>query len=57
MNLEEAKDFCNKWLAAWTGNNPDKLINFIQLNHFIQIQPLKMALKDMTKYCHILKNY
>lgn len=28
MNLQDAKNFCDKWLPAWTGNNPDALKNF-----------------------------
>jgi hypothetical protein len=57
MNLEEAKDFCNKWLAAWSGNNPHKLINFYSTQSFYSDPTVKMALRDIVKYCHILKNY
>ena len=28
MELEKAKEFCNQWLPAWTGNNPELLISF-----------------------------
>ena len=28
MELEKAKEFCEKWLAAWTGNRPEYLVSF-----------------------------
>jgi hypothetical protein len=28
MNKEELFKFCEDWLAAWTGNNPDELLSF-----------------------------
>ncbi len=28
MNLTEAEKFCNNWLPAWSGNDPEKLIGF-----------------------------
>ncbi|HNX23194.1 MAG TPA: nuclear transport factor 2 family protein [Spirochaetota bacterium] len=28
MNLTEAEKFCHRWLPAWSGNNPEKLISF-----------------------------
>jgi hypothetical protein len=28
MEREQAKEFCNKWLPAWTGNKPELLISF-----------------------------
>ena len=28
MELEKAKDYCNQWLPAWTGNKPELLISF-----------------------------
>jgi hypothetical protein len=28
MNKEELFKFCEQWLAAWTGNNPDELLSF-----------------------------
>jgi hypothetical protein len=27
VELEKAKDFCNRWLPAWTGNNPELLVS------------------------------
>ena len=34
MELNEAVDFCNRWLSSWTGNKPDELIKFYSLNAF-----------------------
>ena len=28
MNVKDAKAWCDKWLPAWTGNNPEQLIEF-----------------------------
>ncbi|WP_246838938.1 nuclear transport factor 2 family protein [Leptospira yasudae] len=28
MNLEAAKNFCVRWLSAWTGNRPEHLLTF-----------------------------
>ncbi|VVC75509.1 hypothetical protein AQUSIP_07990 [Aquicella siphonis] len=28
MNSNFLNEFCRDWLAAWTGNNPEKLISF-----------------------------
>ncbi|MCJ7773865.1 MAG: hypothetical protein MUP22_12125 [Desulfobacterales bacterium] len=34
MELNEAVEFCNKWLSSWTGNKPDELIKFYSINAF-----------------------
>jgi len=34
MKLEKAKDFCNQWLPAWTGNKPELLILFYSEDAF-----------------------
>jgi len=36
LNEDEIKKFCNEWLSAWTGNNPDKLISFYSENAYYQ---------------------
>ena len=28
MNVQEAGEFCSRWLPAWTGNRPEELIKF-----------------------------
>lgn len=32
MNKEEALEFSKRWLAAWTGNQPQKLLEFYHSN-------------------------
>ena len=34
MELEKAKVFCDQWLPAWTGNNPELLISFYSEDAF-----------------------
>ncbi len=34
MNINDAKTFCNNWLSSWTGNNPNKLIEFYSSDAF-----------------------
>ena len=60
MNLEEAKDFCNKWLAAWSGNNPHKLINFYSTQSFYSDPTVKNGFKGhdeiLPYFKKLLKN-
>ena len=32
MNTDQIINFCDEWLAAWTGNTPDMLIGFYSSN-------------------------
>ncbi len=34
MKVNEALDFCSKWLPNWTGNNPTALVRFYSGNAF-----------------------
>jgi hypothetical protein len=34
MELKKAKDFCDQWLPAWTGNRPELLISFYSEDAF-----------------------
>jgi hypothetical protein len=34
MEIKAAQDLCKEWLAAWTGNHPDKLIEFYAADAF-----------------------
>jgi len=34
MNERDALEFCTEWLSAWTGNQPDKLIDFYAKDAF-----------------------
>jgi len=44
MNLTEAEKFCNNWLPAWTGNNPDNLISFYASDSFYSDPSVKKGL-------------
>ena len=44
MNLTEAEKFCNNWLPAWSGNNPDKLIVFYSANSYYSDPSVKSGL-------------
>ncbi|MGD0855207.1 MAG: nuclear transport factor 2 family protein [Dehalococcoidia bacterium] len=34
MEIQAAQELCNRWLPAWTGNCPDKLIEFYAADAF-----------------------
>ncbi|MCC7441727.1 MAG: nuclear transport factor 2 family protein [Bdellovibrionales bacterium] len=36
MSQESLKDFCKRWLAAWSGNRPDELIKFYDPSAYYQ---------------------
>ncbi len=36
MKEEDIIAFCHKWLSSWTGNTPEKLINFYSENSYYQ---------------------
>jgi hypothetical protein len=39
MELKAAEELCSRWLAAWTGNRPDKLIEFYSADAFYSDHP------------------
>ena len=45
MNLTEAEKFCNKWLPAWTGNNPENLIKFYSPDSYYSDPSVKSGLR------------
>jgi hypothetical protein len=45
MESEKAKDFCNKWLPAWTGNKPELLISFYSEDAFYSDPFIPQGLK------------
>jgi hypothetical protein len=45
MELEKAKDFCEQWLAAWTGNRPEYLISFYSDDAFYSDPYIPQGLK------------
>ena len=53
MNREELLNFCSKWLAAWTGNNPKALLKFYH-DEALYIDPANTeglrGHKEMSRY-------
>jgi hypothetical protein len=45
MELEKAKEFCEQWLAAWTGNRPEHLISFYSDEAFYSDPYIPQGLK------------
>ena len=45
MELEKAKEFCNQWLPAWTGNRPEYLISFYYDDAFYSDPYIPQGLK------------
>ncbi len=57
MELEKAKDFCNQWLPAWTGNKPELLISFYSDDAFYSDPFIPKGLKGKVKISAYLKNF
>ena len=49
MELDKAKDFCNQWLPAWTGNRPEFLISFYSDDAFYSDPFIPQGLKGNEK--------
>jgi len=49
MELDKAKDFCNQWLPAWTGNRPEFLISFYSDDAFYSDPFIPQGLKGKEK--------
>jgi hypothetical protein len=45
MNERDALEFCAEWLSAWTGNQPDKLIDFYAKDAFYRDPANREGLK------------
>jgi steroid delta-isomerase-like uncharacterized protein len=45
MEYDQAKEFCERWLSAWTGNRPDYLISFYADDAFYSDPYLPQGLK------------
>ncbi|MCP4130976.1 MAG: nuclear transport factor 2 family protein [bacterium] len=60
MDRIEAENFCNRWLPAWTGNNPENLIGFYSEDAFYLDPTVKNGLRgheNILKYFNkLLKN-
>jgi len=53
MDYNKTLEFCKKWLKAWTGNNPEKLIEFYNKNCYYQDPANPEGLKgkdDLYRY-------
>ncbi|AOP36338.1 hypothetical protein A0128_20175 [Leptospira tipperaryensis] len=49
MNFKEAEDFCIRWLSAWTGNQPERLILFYAEDAFYLDPTAKKGFKGHGK--------
>ena len=45
FSLEQAKQFCETWLPAWTGNQPEKLADFYAEDAFYSDPAVRKGLK------------
>ena len=45
MEMKDIINFCQNWLASWTGNNPEKLISFYSKTAFYQDPAYPKGLK------------
>ncbi len=53
MNSDEAKNFCDAWLSSWTGNNPEKVLEFYSSDAFYLDPTVKTGIKgheQLLKY-------
>ena len=55
MELEKAKEFCERWLPAWTGNRPELLISFYADDAFYSDPYISQGLKGKEKLLAYLK--
>ncbi len=49
MELKKAKEFCEQWLAAWTGNRPEYLISFYSDEAFYSDPYIPQGLKGKVQ--------
>ena len=45
MSKEQAKDFASRWLPAWTGNDPEKLVSFYSDDAYYQDHTIPQGVK------------
>ena len=55
MELEKAKEFCERWLPAWTGNRPELLISFYSDDAFYSDPYIPQGLKGKEQLLAYLK--
>jgi steroid delta-isomerase-like uncharacterized protein len=57
MELEQAKEFCERWLPAWTGNRSDLLISFYADDAFYSDPYIPQGLKGKEKLLAYLRKF
>ena len=57
MELKKAKEFCDQWLPAWTGNKPDLLISFYSDGAFYSDPFIPQGLKGKEQILAYLRNF
>jgi len=55
MTKEEARDFSSQWLAAWTGNNPEKLASYYSDDCFYSDAGVPNGVKGKTELIAYLR--
>jgi hypothetical protein len=55
MELEKAKEFCDRWLSAWTGNRPELLISFYSDDAFYSDPYIPQGLKGKEQLLAYLR--
>lgn len=60
MNLDDARDLCDNWLPAWSGNDPHKLIGFYSPQAYYSDPTVRNGLSGyddiLTYFKKLLKN-
>ncbi len=60
MNIRDAENFCDAWLPSWTGNDPDRLIEFYSADAFYLDPTAKGGLRGhgeiLPYFTRLLKN-
>ena len=57
MELEKAKDFCNRWLPAWTGNKPELLVSFYSDDAFYSDPFIPQGLKGNERILKYFRKF
>ncbi len=55
METEILEALCNDWLAAWTGNNPEKLISFYAVDAYYQDPANPKGISEQEHLLNYLK--
>jgi hypothetical protein len=57
VELEKAKIFCNQWLPAWTGNNPELLVSFYSEDAFYSDPFIPQGLKGNERILEYFRKF